>query len=146
MKSLLIILVAMLGLASLTLQAQAQNPVQKTRKEQLSIAYPKNNQKVRGPYKVSGTAKPGTVVKVHISSAYFKIVYDRQQRKSKGAGPIARMNRTYTATTDRAGRWAITGIELWNAGWEETYTINATANGASAEIKVYDNTLPVNID
>ena len=112
----------------------------------ISISFPKNNQKVRGKYKIYGKAKPGSVVQLHISSTYFKTARDSRQRVSKGAGPIIRMNRKFSLTADRSGNWLLKEIELLNAGWEETFTINATADKKTVSIQVYDNTHPVAID
>ncbi|QEC42589.1 hypothetical protein [Pseudobacter ginsenosidimutans] len=113
---------------------------------ELSILFPKNNQKVRGEYKVYGKARPGSVVVLHISSTYYKTARDSRQKVSKGAGPINRMNRKFKLTADRSGNWILKNIELWNAGWEENFTIKATAENKTVSIRVYDNTHPVAID
>lgn len=112
---------------------------------QLSILYPKNNQKVRGEYKIYGKAKPGDVVKLHISSVYYKTTHDNQERISKGTGPLNRMNRKFTLTADRSGNWVLKNIDLTNAGWEENFTIKASVNDKTITVKVYDNTRPVNL-
>lgn len=112
----------------------------------LSILFPKNNQKVRGEYKIYGKAKPGSVVQLHITSSYYKTARDHRQRISKGAGPVNRMNRKYSITADRRGNWTLKNIELLNAGWEESFTIKATADKKTVSIQVYDNTHPIAID
>ncbi len=112
----------------------------------LSILFPKNNQKVRGEYKIYGKAKPGSVVQLHITSTYYKTARDSRQRVSKGTGPVARMNRKFSITADRRGNWILKNIELWNAGWEESFTIKATADKKTVSIQVYDNTHPIAID
>ena len=112
----------------------------------LSILFPKNNQKVRGEYKISGRATPGAVVSLHISSTYFKTARDNRDRIIKGAGPIARMNRKFSVKADRNGNWVLKNIELLNAGWEENFTIKATADKKTVSIRVYDNTRPVAMD
>lgn len=144
MKSLITLLLLLLSTAGLTLQAQDNK--KNTSKESLAILYPKNKQKVRGEYQISGKAKPGVVVKVQLRSSYYKKVYDSKERMVKGEGPIDRINRSYTVTADRAGRWKLKSEALYNAGWEETYTIKATAEGKTVQLQVYDNTLPVRID
>jgi hypothetical protein len=113
---------------------------------ELSITFPKNNQKVRGEYNIYGKAKPGSIVELHISSSYFKTARDNWQRVSKGEGPINRMNRKFSLTADRSGNWILKSIELRNAGWEESFTIKATADKKTVTIRVYDNTHPVAID
>lgn len=65
---------------------------------------------------------------------------------SKGDGPISRLNRSFKTTAGRDGRWQMKTVNFLNAGWEETYTIKATAEGETVQIQVYDNTLPVRID
>lgn len=112
----------------------------------VSITFPKNNQKVRGEYKIYGKAKPGSAVELHISSTYYKTARDNRQKISKGAGPLNRMNRKFRLTADRSGNWLLKSIELLNAGWEETFTIKATADKKTVSIRVYDNTRPVAID
>ncbi len=114
--------------------------------QELSILFPKNNQKVRGLYKIYGKAKPGTVVRLHVSSSYFKTRRDERQKIARGEGPIARMNRTFSLTADRNGTWILKEIELLNAGWEETFIIKATADKKSVSVRVYDNTRPIRID
>ena len=116
------------------------------RASQLSITFPKNNQKVRGDYKIYGKATPGTPVKLTVTSKYFKTAHDNHERISKGEGPLNRMNRKFTLTTDRNGTWMLKSIEFRNAGWEESFTIKATADGKTVTVNVYDNTRPVNID
>lgn len=113
---------------------------------ELSILFPKNNQKVRGEYKVYGKAKPGAVVVLHVSSSYYKTAHDNRQKISKGAGPLARMNRKFSITADRNGNWIHKKIELLNAGWEETFTIKATSDKKAVSVIVYDNTHPIAID
>ena len=111
----------------------------------LSILAPKNNQKVRGEYKIYGKATPGAVVKLHISSTYYKTAHDSQERISKGAGPFNRMNRKFSLTADRSGTWILKNIELTNPGWEEHFTIKASVGDQTVTVKVYDNTRPVNL-
>ncbi|MCG2618140.1 hypothetical protein LZZ85_27805 [Terrimonas sp. NA20] len=113
---------------------------------ELSISFPKNNQKVRGAYKIYGKAKPGSVVELHVSSSYFKTTRDERKKIAKGEGPVARMNRKFSLKADRNGTWLLKEIELLNAGWEETFIIKATADKKSVSIRVYDNTRPVRID
>lgn len=112
----------------------------------LSILFPKNNQKVRGEYKIYGKAKAGSIVELYISSTYFKTARDSRQRVSKGAGPINRMNRKFSIKADRSGNWFLKNIELRNAGWEESFTIKATADNKTVSIRVYDNTHPIAMD
>lgn len=111
----------------------------------LSILAPKNNQKIRGEYKIYGKATPGAVVKLHISSTYYKTTHDSQERISKGAGPFNRMNRKFSLTADRSGTWILKNIELTNPGWEEHFTIKASVGDQTVTVKVYDNTRPVNL-
>lgn len=111
----------------------------------LSILSPKNNQKVRGEYKIYGRAKPGAIVKLHISSIYYKTAHDNQERIFKGDGPINRMNRKFNLTADRSGIWTLKNIDLTNAGWEENFTISAKCEDKTVTVKVYDNTRPVNL-
>lgn len=111
----------------------------------ISISYPKQDQKVRGDIKIYGKAKPGAQVKLTITSTYFKKAY-QGERISKGEGPLKRVNRNFTLTADRNGSWVLKNINLTNAGWEENFTIKATAEGKSVSINVYDHTKPVNID
>ena len=113
---------------------------------QLTITYPKNNQKVRGNYKIYGMAKPGAIVKLQITSSYFKTATDSRQKISKGDGPIKRMNRQYTLTANRTGYWMIENIELRNSRWEENFTITATSEGTTVTTNVFDHTHPMNID
>lgn len=112
---------------------------------QLSIVYPKNNQKVRGEYKISGKATPGAQVKLFISSAYYKTRHDNQDRIFKGEGPINRMNRKFNLITDRNGNWTLKSIDLTNAGWEENFMIKAVTADKTVTVKVYDNTRPVHL-
>lgn len=111
----------------------------------LSILSLKNNQKVRGEYKIYGKAKPGALVKVQINSSYYKTAHDNQERIFKGAGPLNRMNRKFSVTADRGGRWTLKSIDLTNAGWEETFTIKASTDDETVTIQVYDQTRPVNL-
>lgn len=112
---------------------------------ELSILFPKNNQKVRGEYQIYGKAKPGSMVALQISSTYFKTKREGE-KITRGEGPIARMNRKFSVTADRNGRWMLKSIELLNAGWEETFFITATADKKKVSIRVYDNTRPVRMD
>lgn len=112
----------------------------------LSIIFPKNKQKVRGDYKVYGKAKPGAVVKLHITSTYFKTAHDNQERIFKGEGPIQRMNRKFTLTADRNGNWLLKNINLQNTGWEENFTIKVTSEDQTVSIMVIDDRHPINID
>lgn len=112
----------------------------------LSILFPKNNQKVRGEYKIYGKATPGASVKLAITSKYFKTAHDNQDRISQGEGPISRMNRKFILTADRSGNWILKNIELRNAGWEETFTIKATSEEKTITINVYDKVHPVRMD
>ncbi|WP_255155284.1 hypothetical protein [Ferruginibacter sp. HRS2-29] len=116
------------------------------RASQLSIIFPKNNQKVRGEYKVYGKASPGATVKLTVTSKYFKTAHDNQDRISKGEGPLNRMNRKFTLTADRNGTWTLKSIELRNAGWEESFAIKAMSEGKTITINVYDNVHPVRMD
>jgi len=113
---------------------------------ELTISFPKNNQKVRGEYKITGKANPGSVVELHITSTYYKTARDNRQRVSKGAGPVNRMNRKFKITADRSGYWILKNIELLNAGWEENFIIKATSDKKTVSIRVYDNTHPIAID
>ena len=113
---------------------------------ELSILFPKNNQKVRGEYKIYGKAKPGSVVHLKVSSTYFKTTRNEGKKIAKGEGPIARMNRKFSLTADRNGRWLLKSIELLNAGWEETFVITATSDKKSVSVRVYDDTRPVRMD
>lgn len=125
---------------------ESYNTVQVQKGTDLSIIFPKNNQKVRGEYKVYGKAKPGSVVVLHISSTYYKTARDNRQRISKGEGPVSRMNRKFSLTADRSGNWMLKSIQLWNAGWEENFIIKATADKKTVSIRVYDNTHPIAMD
>lgn len=111
----------------------------------LSILSPKHNQKVRGEYKIHGKAAPGAVVKLHISSTYYKTAHDNNERISKGVGPLNRMNRKFSLTADRSGNWVLKNIELTNAGWEENFIIKASVGDQTVTVKVYDNTRPVHL-
>lgn len=112
----------------------------------LSITFPKNNQKVRGDYKIYGKAKAGAIVKLHVTSTYYKTAHDNQERIFKGEGPINRMNRKFTLTADRNGNWVLKNINLQNAGWEESFTIKATSDDRTVTVKVIDDKHPINID
>lgn len=112
---------------------------------QFSILSPKNNQKVRGEYKIYGKAKPGAIVKLHVSSAYYKTRRDNQERIFKGEGPINRMNRKFNLTADRNGIWTLKSIDLTNAGWEESFTIQASSDDKIVTVKVYDHTRPIHL-
>lgn len=111
----------------------------------VSIVYPKHNQKVRGEVKIYGKARPGAAVKVLVTSTYFKKAY-KGEKISKGEGPFKRMNRTFSVTADRNGTWILKALDLTNAGWEENFTIKASAEGKAVSVNVYDLTKPVNID
>ncbi|RYY16512.1 MAG: hypothetical protein EOO04_26835 [Chitinophagaceae bacterium] len=111
----------------------------------VSITYPRQNQKVRGDIKIYGKAKPGAVVKLTITSSYFKTAH-RGERIVKGEGPIKRMNRTFNLTADKSGNWILKNIHLSNAGWEENYSIKAVAEGKAVTVNVYDHVRPVRID
>lgn len=111
----------------------------------IAITYPKHDQKVRGEIKIYGRAKPGAVVKLRITSTYFKKAY-QGERILKGEGPIKRLNRSFTLTANRSGTWMLERINLTNAGWEENFTIKASADGRAVSINVYDHSKPVNID
>jgi hypothetical protein len=111
----------------------------------ISIFYPKNNQKVRGNVKIYGRAKPGSIVKLEITSTYFKKIVT-QNRISQGEGPINRLNRTFKVTTNKSGVWILDNIELINFGWEENFTIKAFSDGKIATVNVFDHTHPILID
>ena len=147
MNAIIIVSFALLSISNISGHKEsatikiAGNPAQ-----QVSITFPKNNQKVRGDYKIYGKAKPGAIVKLTVTSTYFKTAHDNQDRISQGEGPIKRMNRKFTITADRSGNWLLKSIELRNAGWEETFTITATAEGKTSTINVFDKVHPVRID
>ena len=130
------------GQAPATLTAK---PVAQPAAPAISIAYPKHNQKVRGDIKIYGRAKPGAVVKLTVTSSYFKKAY-QGEKISKGEGPLKRLNRSFTLTADRSGTWLLKSIHLTNAGWEENFTIKASSEGKAVSVNVYDHTKPVNID
>lgn len=113
---------------------------------ELSILFPKNNQKVRGEYKIYGKAKPGSVVVLHISSTYYKTARDNRQKISKGEGPINKMNRKFSLTADRSGNWVLKSITLWNTAWEENFVIKATSDNKTVSIRVFDHTHPIAMD
>lgn len=126
--------------------AESSSPVTNQKGTELSILFPRNNQKVRGEYKIYGKAKPGSVVVLHISSSYYKTAHDNRQKISKGQGPIKRMNRKFSLTADRSGNWILKNIELLNAGWEEDFVIKASSDKNTVSIRVFDHTHPVAMD
>lgn len=136
MKTLILVLSCLL-LGNVTM---ATGPAPK-----LAILSLKNNQKVRGEYKIYGSAKPGAIVKLQITSTYYKTMHDNQERILKGAGPFNRMNRKFSVTADRGGRWTLKSIDLTNAGWEETFTIKASTDDETVTIVVYDKTRPASL-
>lgn len=111
----------------------------------VTIVYPKDNQKVRGEIKIYGKAKPGAIVKLQVTSTYYKKEY-RQEKLYKGEGPFKRMNRTFSITADRSGTWMLKKIDLTNAGFEENFIIRANSGGKVVSVNVYDDTKPVRID
>lgn len=141
MKKLLI-LCCILLINITTNQAKGQSNKQK----ELTITYPKNNQKVRGTYKIYGGSEPNTVIKLTIISTYYKTNNNNGTKITKGEGPLKRLNRTYTLKSDRYGTWKIENIDLTNAGYEESFVIKASDGKIAQSITVYDRTRPVLID
>lgn len=82
MKHILILCGAFLFLLTGN-EAKSQN---KKRKE-VTIVYPKNNQKVRGAYKIYGGSEPNAVVKLSIVSTYYKTNNNNGTKITKGEGP-----------------------------------------------------------
>ncbi len=119
---------------------------QNKKRKEVTIVYPKNNQKVRGTYKIYGGSEPNTVVKLSIISTYYKTNNNNGTKITKGEGPLKRLNRTYSLKTDRYGTWKIENIDLTNAGYEESFVIKASDGKTAKTITVYDNTRPVLID
>ncbi len=147
-----LLLAAALFASTFILNSIAQSPRVLTVKEStkaappaISIIYPKHDQKVRGDIKIYGKAKPGATVKLKVTSTYFKKAY-QGEKISKGEGPLKRLNRSFTLTADRNGSWILKNINLTNAGWEENFTIKASADGMAVSVNVYDHTKPINID
>ncbi|RYD73277.1 MAG: hypothetical protein EOP53_20405 [Sphingobacteriales bacterium] len=123
--------------------AQTNIPKQEQAKT-LSVIFPKQNQKVRGPIRIYGKAKPKATVKLYITSTYYKTKH-QGQKIIQGEGPLKRMNRLYNIVADKNGVWAYKE-DLRNAGWEENFTIKAVSEGSTVTVKVYDNTRPIMID
>ncbi len=140
--------VACLVFSSLNFSAnhpKADVPVYQSVNPATTIIYPKNNQKVRGPVKVYGKAKPGSQLKLYITSTYFAKQY-KGEKLSKGAGPLKGMNRVFNVTADKRGLWTLQEIDLTNRGWEENFTIKAVSGKDVVSVNVYDHTKPVLID
>lgn len=119
---------------------------QSNKQKELTITYPKNNQKVRGTYKIYGGSEPNTVIKLTIISTYYKTNNNNGTKITKGEGPLKRLNRTYTLKSNRYGTWKIENIDLINAGYEESFVIKASDGKTTQSITVYDRTRPVLID
>lgn len=120
---------------------------QSNKQKELTIAHPKNNQKVRGTYKIYGGSQPNSVVKLSINSTYYKTNNNNGTKITKGEGPLKKMNRTYSIKSDRNGTWKLENIDLTNrGGYEETFIIKATDDKETKTIMVYDKTRPVLID
>lgn len=141
MKYIIILCVAFLCLL-ISNEAKSQNKKQK----EVTIVYPKNNQKVRGTYKIYGGSEPNAVVKLTIISTYYKTNNNNGTKITKGEGPLKRLNRTYSLKADRHGTWKIENIELTNAGYEESFVIKASDGKTAKAITVYDKIRPVLID
>lgn len=131
--------------ASKTLPNTQTDIAQQKKTQTVSIIFPKQNQKVRGPIKIYGRAKPGAAVKLYVTSTYFKTAH-QGQKIIKGEGPVKRMNRVFNIVTDKQGMWTYNNIDLRNEGWEENFTIKAVSEGSTATVKVFDNTRPVMMD
>lgn len=119
---------------------------QSKKQKEITIVYPKNNQKVRGAYKIYGGSEPNAVIKLTIISTYYKSNNNNGTKITKGEGPLKRLNRTYSLKTDRYGNWKIENIDLTNAGYEESFVIKASDGKTAQSIMVYDRTRPVLID
>lgn len=132
-------------IAQQIITAPIASTVNQTVSPTVTITYPKAYQHVRGEINIYGKAKPGAVVKLNITSTYFKKAYN-QERITKGEGPIKRLNRKFTLKADKTGNWILKNVEFRNAGWEEDYTIEATVDGKSVKVNVQDHTHPVAID
>lgn len=133
--------------AFLLFSANSEIKSQTSKQKELTIAYPKNNQKVRGTYKIYGSSQPNSVVKLTINSTYYKTNNNNGTKITKGEGPLKKMNRTYSLKTDRYGAWKLENIDLTNrGGYEETFIIKATDDKETKTIMVYDKTRPVLID
>lgn len=122
-----------------------EQPVYQAVNPAVSIIYPRNNQKVRGDIKIYGKAKPGSPIKLYVTSTYFAKMY-KGQKLLKGDGPLKGMNRVFNLTTDKSGLWTLKEINLTNRGWEENFTIRAISGRDTVSVKVYDPTKPVVID
>ena len=112
----------------------------------LNILYPKDLQKVRGSYSISGISLPNNFIEISVRSTYFKTKLENNNRITKGAGPVKRMNRTFKTKSDARGNWKLKEVELLNAGWQETFTITAFSGNHKHTIQVFDNTRPIPID
>ncbi|WP_241282875.1 hypothetical protein [Chryseobacterium timonianum] len=119
---------------------------QSRKQKEVTIVYPKNNQKVRGAYKIYGGSEPNAVIKLTIISNYYKTNNNNGTKITKGEGPLKRLNRTYTLKSDRYGTWKIENIDLTNAGYEESFVIKASDGKKAQSIIVYDRTRPVLMD
>lgn len=133
------------SLALNTSYSNTARPVYQVAHPAVSIIYPKNNQKVRGPIKIYGKAKPGSQVKLYITSTYFEKLY-KGEKLLKGEGPLKGMNRVFNLTADRSGLWTLKEVDLTNRGWEEDFTIRAICGKDVISVRVYDHTKPVMID
>jgi hypothetical protein len=125
--------------------SQLENRENLASQQVLNILYPKNLQKVRGSYSISGKSLPDTFIEISARSKYFKTKLENN-RISKGAGPVNRMYRTFKTKSDARGNWKLKELELKNAGWEETFIITALSGNHKHSIQVFDNTPPVSID
>ncbi|MCH5715229.1 hypothetical protein [Niabella hibiscisoli] len=125
--------------------SNGERPVYQAANSTVSIIYPRSNQKVRGYIKIYGKAKPGSQVKLYVTSTYFAKMY-KGEKLLKGAGPLKGMNQVFNLTTDKSGLWTLKEINLTNRGWEENFTIKAVSGSDVVAINVYDHTKPVIID
>lgn len=141
MKNIIILCGAFLFLITCN-EVQSQSKKQK----EVTIVYPKNNQEVRGAYRIDGGSEPNAVIKLTIISTYYKTNNNNGTKIAKGEGPLKRLNRTYSLKSNRYGTWKIENIELTNAGFEESFVIKASDGKTAQSITVYDRTRPVLID
>lgn len=144
LSSISVILFSIQG--DLICSRQLESSRSSTSQQVLSILYPKNLQKVRGSYMISGRSEPHVSIEISVRSTYFKTKLENNNRITKGDGPINRINRTFKTKSDARGNWKVKEVELINAGWEEIFIITAVSGNHKNSIRVFDNTRPVAID
>ena len=96
--------------------------------QRLRITTPVLGHRVIGNALIRGNAKPGSIIRLTVSSTYYDLVADQQQRKiSKGAGPLKGSKRKLDVQVNGQGFWTTGKINFSNRGWSEQYKIVATS-------------------